>query len=59
VNAIAKCQEGAPPDSMFSIHITNCRQNHELNGMDVPQPLCTFASIGQMLYPESTEKDWL
>jgi hypothetical protein len=25
----------------------------------VPQPLCTFASIGQMLYPESTEKDWL
>lgn len=58
LNAIARCQEGAPPDSMFSIHIVNSRQNHELSGMDIPQPLCTFAAIGQMLYPDSREEDW-
>lgn len=59
VNAIAERIEGVSPDMQFQIRIVNCRQNPELNGFVLPQPLCTFTHLGMMVYPGTTESDWI
>jgi hypothetical protein len=42
----------------YQTEIINCRQNAELRGEVVPEMLNNFASIAQMVYPDSRESDW-
>lgn len=42
----------------FQVEIENCRQNADLEGEVVPEVMCDFAGVGQLVYPDSTAADW-
>lgn len=45
-------------NNQFGITILNCRQDMGLAGMELEGEDCSFAALGQMIYPETTAKDW-
>jgi len=46
-------------DDGFHLVVTECRQNAELWGVDLPQPLATFPQLAQLVFPDSKPEDWL
>lgn len=43
----------------FQAEILNCRQNAELQNEIVPEPMCDFPGIAQLVYPDTSAKDWV
>lgn len=39
--------------------VVECRQNPDLTGFELRGDMLSFAGLGQMVYPESEEKEWL
>ena len=58
VNMLAQCDPFAEAGNRFSVTIVNCRQNPDLIGMILPEPMCSFSTIAQMVYPDSQPSDW-
>lgn len=44
----------------FYMKIENCRQNSMVSGLDIeiPDPLSGFSTLGQLVFPETSEEDW-
>lgn len=42
----------------FKAEIITCRQNPDIEGMELTGDMCSFPALGQLVYPDSTEKDW-
>lgn len=47
----------AVPDCFHGL-ITDCRQNPEVNGMDLSGEMLTFPQIGQLIFPDSDIAHW-
>jgi hypothetical protein len=43
-------------DGKFYLKVLACRQNHKAEGQIIEDP--TFAKLGTLVFPETTEKDW-
>ena len=41
----------------FNVKVVNCRQNTEIWGMDFTD--LTFPALGELVYPNTTEEEWL
>jgi hypothetical protein len=46
-------------DFTFHKQVYKCRQNPELNGMDLEGDMLDFATVAQMVLPETDEEDWI
>ena len=42
----------------FTCHITDCRQDMSLSGMDLAGPLCNFPILAQMVFPTVDPERW-
>ncbi len=42
----------------FGIEILDCRQNMQMSGYTLTGNDCTFAGLGQVVFPESSPEDW-
>lgn len=42
----------------FGIQIVNCRQNSSLNGAELFGDMCSFQTLGTMVFPDSDVSDW-
>lgn len=45
-----------PDTGLFKVRVVNCRQNTDIWGMDIEKP--TFAKLGTLVYPDTSEEDW-
>lgn len=43
----------------FGALVVECRQNPDLTGFELRGDSCSFAGLGQMVYPDSREEEWL
>lgn len=43
----------------FKMEILDCRQNPDVNGMVLEGDMVNFATLGQLVYPDSEEGDWV
>lgn len=46
-------------DGEFCAEVVTCRQNPDLVGMVLQGDMLTFTSLGMMIYPDSTEEEWV
>lgn len=53
MNAIAYRDE-----SGFNMLIKDCRQNMELAGQVIPEPMLDFPTVAGMVFPDSSDEDW-
>lgn len=58
VEVIEEGEDGAPDQTEFGIRVLNCRQNPEVNGLELEGPLCSFAVLGRKVFPNSKREDW-
>lgn len=42
----------------FQMEVEDCRQNPDLAGQIIPEPLCNFPDVAQLVYPDSRRSDW-
>ena len=42
----------------FHLTVQDCRQNAQLWGMDLPEPMATFPELAQLVFPDSKPEDW-
>lgn len=52
----ARAQRGEGGE--FELEIRNCRQNPDVEGMVLPQAMCSFADLASVVYPETEPGDW-
>lgn len=43
----------------FGALVVECRQNPDLTGMELREEMCSFSGLGQMVYPDSKEEEWV
>lgn len=42
----------------WQLEVINCRQQPDLAGEIIPEPLCDFANLATMIYPDTRVADW-
>lgn len=53
------CARAFKEDGQFKMLVFDCRQNPDLEGMVLEGDMLNFATLGQMVFPESDEKEWM
>lgn len=46
-------------DGEFAVEVINSRFNPDLDGMVLAGDMCNFATVAQMVFPDSKEEDWV
>lgn len=46
-------------DSLFHLFVKDCRQNPDVAGMDLVNDMANFQTLATLVFPETTEKDWV
>jgi len=52
------CCRAYKEDGQFKLLIFDCRQNPDLEGMVLEGDMLSFPMLGQLVFPDSTERDW-
>lgn len=42
----------------FGVQVTDCRQNHEVDGEELWGDMCNFPTLAMMVFPDSEPSDW-
>ena len=51
-------EKGEVRSRTFGITVKDCRQNREVDGMTLEEPLSTFPMLAMQVFPESSEEEW-
>lgn len=51
-------EDGLGVPDCFHGTVLDCRQNPEVNGMDIAGEMLSFGQLGQFIFPESDESHW-
>jgi hypothetical protein len=52
------CTRAFKEDGQFKMLIMDCRLNPDIEGMVLGGDMCNFATLGQLVFPDSSEEDW-
>lgn len=52
------CARCFKEDGQFKLHVFDCRQNPDVEGMVLEGEMLSFPMLGQLVFPDSSEEDW-
>lgn len=53
------CCRAYKEEGQFKMLVFDCRQNPDVEGMVLEGEMLNFPTLGQLVYPESTEEEWI